>query len=117
MELSNTWVNIDLDAIAANYLAVQEKAADAQLCTVIKADAYGHGAVAVARHLQTVGADFFAVASMAEAVELRQAGIDDPILLLGHTPMALYREAVEYGLRLAIFEEQHMICIETSHKI
>ena len=105
MELSNTWVNIDLDAIAANYLAIQEKAEGAQVCAVIKADAYGHGAVAVARHLQTVGADFFAVSSVAEAVQLRQAGIDDPILLLGHTPTALYREVLEYGLRLAIFDE------------
>ena len=105
MELSNTWVNIDLDAIAANYLAIREKAEGAQVCAVIKADAYGHGAVAVARHLQTVGADFFAVSSVAEAVQLRQAGIDDPILLLGHTPTALYREVLEYGLRPAIFDE------------
>ena len=105
MELSNTWVNIDLDAIAANYLAIQEKAEGAQVCAVIKADAYGHGAVAVAKHLQTVGADFFAVSSVAEAVQLRQAGIDDPILLLGHTPTALYREVLEYGLRPAIFDE------------
>jgi len=105
MELSNTWVNIDLDAIAANYLAVQEKAEGAQVCAVVKADAYGHGAVAVARHLQTVGADFFAVSSVAEAVQLRNGGIDDPILLLGHTPTALYREVVEYGLRPAIFDE------------
>jgi len=105
MELSNTWVNIDLDAIAANYLAVQEKAEGAQVCAVVKADAYGHGAVAVAKHLQTVGADFFAVSSVAEAVQLRNGGIDDPILLLGHTPTALYREVLEYGLRPAIFDE------------
>jgi alanine racemase len=105
MELSNTWVNIDLDAITANYLAVQEKAEGAQVCAVVKADAYGHGAVAVAKHLQTVGADFFAVSSVAEAVQLRNAGIDDPILLLGHTSSALYREVVEYGLRPAIFDE------------
>ena len=111
MELSNTWVNIDLNAIAANFLAVQQKAGDAQVCAVIKADAYGHGAVAVAKHLQTVGADFFAVSSVAEAAELRQAGIDDPILLLGHTPTALYRQVVEYGLRPAIFdlEEARML--------
>ena len=64
MELSNTWVNIDLDAIAANYLAVQKKAEGAQVCAVVKADAYGHGAVAVAKHLQTVGADFFAVSGI-----------------------------------------------------
>ena len=105
MELSNTWLNIDLDAIGANYLSIQEKAEGAQVCAVIKADAYGHGAVAVAKHLQTVGADFFAVSSVAEAVQLRQAGIDDPILLLGHTPTALYREVLEYGLRPAIFDE------------
>ena len=105
MEFSNTWLNIDLDAIGANYLSIQEKAEGAQVCAVIKADAYGHGAVAVAKHLQTVGADFFAVSSVAEAVQLRQAGIDDPILLLGHTPTALYREVLEYGLRPAIFDE------------
>ena len=105
MELSNTWVNIDLDAISANYLAVQEKAEGAQVCAVVKADAYGHGAVAVVKALQSVGADFFAVSSVAEAVQLRNAGVDDPVLLLGHTSPALYREVVEYGLRPAIFDE------------
>lgn len=101
----NNYVKINTDAILANYRAVCQKTG-VPVMAVIKADAYGHGAVQVAKHLQTVGADFFAVASVAEAVELRQANIDDPILLLGHTPTQLYRQVLEYGLRPAIFDEE-----------
>ena len=100
MVLSNTWVNIDLDAILHNFNAVQEKAG-VPVCAVVKADAYGHGAVPVAKHLEAHAA-MFAVSSVAEALELRQAGIQKPILLLGHTPAQLMEPAVEHALRVAI---------------
>jgi len=100
MVLSNTWVNIDLQAIRNNFNAVREKAG-VPVCAVVKANAYGHGAVQVARLLEGHCA-MFAVSSVAEAVELRQAKIQTPILLLGHTPMQLMETAVAHDLRVAV---------------
>ena len=104
MEYSNTWVNIDLDAIAANFRAIAKKAGK-PVCAVIKADAYGHGAVKVAQLLEGQCA-FFGVSSVAEGVELRNAGIETPILLLGHTPTALFPAVVNHELRCAIFDQE-----------
>lgn len=103
MEYSNTWVNIDLDAIEENFCAIQKKAGK-PVCAVVKADAYGHGAIAVARLLEGQCA-FFGVSSVAEGVELRKAGITTPILLLGHTPCSLFPAVVEHQLRCAIFDQ------------
>lgn len=102
MEYSNTWVNIDLSAIAENFRILQEKAGK-PVCAVVKADAYGHGAVPVAKLLQQQCA-FFGVSSVAEALELRNAGIQKPILLLGGAPRQLYPQVVEHALRCAIFD-------------
>ena len=102
MEHSNSWVNIDLDAIEKNFYAVQQKAGK-PVCAVIKADAYGHGAVAVAQLLEGKCA-FFGVSSVAEALELKHAGLKTRILLLGHTPPANFSTAVEQELRCAVFD-------------
>lgn len=102
MEYANTWVNIDLDAIAENFRVIREKAGK-QVCAVIKADAYGHGAVPVAQLLEGMCA-FFGVASVAEALELKQAGIQTPVLLLGHTPSSLFPAVVEQGVRCTVFD-------------
>ncbi len=104
MEYSNTWVNIDLDAIAHNFEAICQKAGK-PICAVVKADAYGHGAVAVARLLEGKCA-FFGVSSVAEALELQHAGIQTPILLLGHTPTEQFATVVAQQLRPAIFDLQ-----------
>ena len=100
MVLSNTWVNIDLQAIWNNFCAVRDKAG-VPVCAVVKADAYGHGAVQVAQLLEG-HCRFFAVSSVAEALELQNAGICTPILLLGHTPEALAETAVDRGLRVSV---------------
>ncbi len=97
----NTYVKIDLDVIAANLDAVAKKAG-VPVMAIVKADAYGHGAVQVARHLQDRCA-FFGVSSMLEALELRQNGIQTPILILGHTPVAAFPVAIREGIRPAIF--------------
>ena len=85
--LRRTWAEIDLDALAQNFREVR-KAADpkAMVCCVVKADAYGHGAVRVAREFASLGADWFAVSNLEEALQLRRAGIDTPVLVLGYTP-------------------------------
>lgn len=73
---------VDLDAIAANFALLGERAGRAEVIPVVKANAYGHGAVAVARRLSREGARRFAVALAEEGVELREAGIEEEILLL-----------------------------------
>ena len=97
----NTYVNIDLDAILANFEAVRSKT-KAPVMAIIKADAYGHGAVQIARLLEERVA-FFGVSGVGEALELRQSGLEKPILILGHTPTAAYPQIVALGIRPAIF--------------
>lgn len=101
MEYANTYVEIDLDAIEANFRAVMERAGG-PVMAVVKADAYGHGAVPVAKTLEPLCA-FFGVSSVAEALELHHAGLKKPILILGHTPPETYETVVEMGFRVAIF--------------
>ena len=109
MDFDNTRVLIDLDAISHNIDAVREKAG-VPVMAVIKADAYGHGAVPIARLLRSKCA-FFGVSSMLEALELRRAGIDNPILILGHTPPAAFPEAVRQGIRPAIFRYEDAVAL------
>ncbi|MBE6919326.1 MAG: alanine racemase [Ruminococcaceae bacterium] len=85
--LKRTWAEIDLDALAHNYRTLRAHVGGAvKFLGVVKADAYGHGAVEVSRLLQELGADYLAVSSVDEAMELRKNGITMPILILGHTP-------------------------------
>lgn len=86
-EIRQTWVEIDLDALAYNIENIKEKAGkDRAIIGVVKADAYGHGAVQTAQVLEEHGVDIFAVATVKEAMELRDAGFDEKILILGITP-------------------------------
>ena len=101
MDFDSTRVKIDLDAIAANMDAIREKAG-VPVMAVIKADAYGHGAVQVARLLQGVCA-FFCVSSILEAMELRQAGLSTPILILGRTPVDAFPTVIREGIRPTIY--------------
>ena len=101
MNFDNTRVEIDLDAIGRNIDAVREKAG-VDVMAVVKADAYGHGAIPVARLLESRCA-FFGVSSILEALELRKAGIRIPILVLGPIPADAYSIAVREGIRPAIF--------------
>ena len=103
MNFDTTDLAIDLDVIDANFAQVQQKAG-CKILTIVKADAYGFGAVKMAKYLES-RSDFFGVAYMSEAVELRRAGIQKPILILGHTPQAAYPELVRLQIRPAIFRE------------
>ncbi|MCA1593833.1 MAG: alanine racemase, partial [Acidobacteria bacterium] len=79
-----TWAEIDLDALASNFQEVRRRVAHGvRVMGVVKADAYGHGAVACARRLASEGADWFGVATLEEGSELRLAGIEQPILVFG----------------------------------
>ena len=101
MYYDNTYVTVDLDAIVHNIDAVAKKAG-VPVMAVIKADAYGHGAVPVARCLQNKCA-FFGVSSMLEAMELRRAGMRTPILILGHTPVNAFPTAIMEDIRPTIY--------------
>ena len=101
MNFDNTYVKIDLDVIEANFNAIRAKAG-VDVMAVVKADAYGHGAVQVTRLLQDKCA-FFGVSSILEAIELRQAGIYNPILILGHTPIAAFPVLVQAEIRPTIY--------------
>ena len=92
---------IDLDAIGHNIAAVKARV-KAPVMAIIKADAYGHGAVELARYLDDSCA-FFGVSSILEALELRQAGIQKPILILGYTPESAFPDAIRQHIRPTIF--------------
>jgi alanine racemase len=79
-----TWAEVDLEALQANYRAIRSQLADGvQLMAVLKADAYGHGAVRCAQALEAIGADWFGVALPEEGRALRQAGLTRPIFCVG----------------------------------
>ena len=101
MNFDSTRVIIDLDILSENFDAIQKKAG-VPVMAVVKADAYGHGAVQVARLLQDKCA-FFCVSSILEAMELRKAGLTKPILLLGYTPAEAYPTAVREEIRPTIY--------------
>jgi alanine racemase len=93
---------VDLDALAANFGYLRERAGAAEVLCVVKADAYGHGAVAVARRLEAEGAGWFGVALVEEGVELREAGIHGNILLLGGADATQLPHAMLHRLTPAI---------------
>ena len=109
MKTYSTYAAIDLSRIEANFRAVCQKAGVPAMA-VVKADAYGHGAVAVARVLEEQCA-FFGVAMLQEALELRQAGIQKPILVLGHTPPECYADAIKAHIRPAIFHYEDALLL------
>ena len=101
--LKRTWAEIDLDALAYNYHALRRRVgADVKFLGVVKADGYGHGAVQVSRTLQTLGADYLAVSSLDEAMELRAGGITMPILILGHTPREQVKNLIDLHITQAV---------------
>mgnify|MGYP005873132567 CR=1 FL=1 len=101
--LRRTWAEIDLDALAHNYQQARRKIGpNVKYLGVVKADAYGHGAIQVSRKLEQLGADYLAVSSLDEAKELRRAGIQAPILILGHTPPAMVPQLIEYRITQAV---------------
>lgn len=97
--LRRTWAEVDLDALAHNYRQARRMiGAGVRYLGVVKADAYGHGAVQVGRKLEALGADYLAVSSLDEARELRHGGISMPILILGHTPPEMVPELIRHHI-------------------
>ncbi len=97
---------VNLDAIRHNLLEVRKKlSGDTKLMAIIKADAYGHGAVPLAKSIGESGKiDYYGVAIIEEAVELREAGIATPVLILGYTPKEQYDLVVSYDVAQTVFQ-------------
>lgn len=110
--------DIDLDAVEYNIKAVQAlNPPSRKTLLVIKADAYGHGAVTFAKEFDKIS-DFYGVAGVDEAMELRGAGITKPILILGYTDRSHYEELIENEIRPAIFSaEDAEVLSETALKM
>ena len=126
--LRPTWAEISLSKLRRNYERVRKLAGTRRVMGVVKADAYGHGAVPVAKALAAACVDWFGVATVEEALELRAAGVEQPILLLGGLYMSDPADLVEYRLtptvsstaRLDTYSEcarRYKSCIEFHLKV
>ena len=104
---AHCWAEIDLDALVHNFRLIQEKAAPAAVCAVVKADAYGHGDGMIARTLAEAGAAWFAVSSLAEARRLRRGGIEQPILILGMTRPECAGALAAEGVTQAVYSLEY----------
>ncbi|MBC7172463.1 MAG: alanine racemase, partial [Polyangiaceae bacterium] len=102
--LRPTRAEVDLSAIAHNLGVVRSLVPHGRVLAVIKADAYGHGVVPVARRLEDAGASAFGVALAEEGLELRDAGIEAPILVLNGVSGGAHRELVARKLRPVVYE-------------
>lgn len=106
--LKRTWAEIDLDALEYNYRQIRAVTApQSRVMAVIKADAYGHGAVEVARTLASAGADWFGVSNLEEGIQLRNAGITQPILVLSYTPPEEAVRLAEYAITQTVIHAEH----------
>lgn len=110
----HTRAEIYLDHLAHNARAVRDRVAPARVIPVVKADAYGHGAVPVTRRLFGEGFRMFAVARLEEALELRESGISSPILVFGRLFPDQIPQAVAAGLRISVFGTQDLDWIEAA---
>jgi alanine racemase len=101
--MARAWADVDLDAVAHNVRALRQLVAPARFCAVVKADGYGHGAVPVSRAALAAGADWLAVAQVDEAVALRDAGIEAPLLILSEPRPDEVDVAVGLGAHLTVY--------------
>lgn len=104
--MSRSWVEVELSAIRHNLGVLAELVGDAEVCAVVKADGYGHGALPVAVAALDAGATALAVAQVDEGVELREAGIDAPIWVLSEPQPHEFVGAAGFGLEPAIYSER-----------
>lgn len=105
----DAWVEINLNSIEKNILELKKYLKpNAKLFAVVKADAYGHGAVMIAPVLLASGVDFLGVSSMDEGMQLREAKIDAPILVLGAVPVWSFDWAATNNISVSIFSDEHI---------
>lgn len=102
------WAEVNMDSIKHNFEQIKGKIGEkTKLCCVIKADGYGHGAVELAKLYRTLGADFFAVSNLDEALELRNAKIFEPIVILGYTPPNRAEDLAKFDISQAVYGKDY----------
>ncbi|MBR0278276.1 MAG: alanine racemase [Clostridia bacterium] len=100
-----TWCTVSVDNLIYNIEQIKKKVSpNVKLCGVIKADAYGHGAYEIAKELLKQGFEYLAVAFIDEAVDIRNNGINAPILILGNTPKDTISELIEYNVTATVYD-------------
>lgn len=104
-QMKRTWAEVSMEKLAHNYHALRNLTPyGTKFMGLVKADAYGHGALPVAKKLEELGADYLGVACLDEAIELREGGIQAPILILGCTPSIYAEELVKYHITQACYD-------------
>ena len=102
----NSWTEINLNAILSNKHLIESRLPKGcKFCAVIKADAYGHGALRVSKELEKDGVDYFGVANINEAISLRNSGIATPIIILGYTNPIFVDSLIKYDLTQTCFSK------------
>ena len=105
MRARNVWAEVDLSAIAHNVQVTRKVLKPGtKICAVVKADAYGHGAVPVATAALAAGVNYLAVSMTQEALELREAGIMAPILILGTMTEEHEKALVDYNITQTVYD-------------
>ena len=103
-----TWAEVDLDALKDNYRILRQRVpSTAKICCIIKADAYGHGALRVAQLYEELGADFLAVSNIEEAMTVRRGGIKSPLLILGYTHPSCAKILYDYGISQCVYSYEY----------
>lgn len=103
-----TWANIDLDAAEHNFLIIREQIKpETKFCCVVKANGYGHGAVLISKLYESLGADYLAVSNIEEAIQLRNAEIKLPILILGYTDPHCAVQLAEQNITQCVFSYEY----------
>ena len=103
-----TWMEIDLDMVEHNYKTIRNHVpSSAGVCCTIKADAYGHGAVRIGKLLDELGGAFFAVSNAEEAIQLRKAGIEKPIMVLGFSPLETTELLAKYKISQCVHSYEY----------
>lgn len=101
------WAEVDLDNIKHNMIEIKKTVGSKEIIAVVKADAYGHGAIDVAPVLLENGATRLAVAVITEALELRDANIDAPIMILGYTPLSFSEKLIKRNIEQTIYNYEY----------
>lgn len=103
-----TWAQIDLDALEYNFKSIKSKLKkDTKILCVLKADAYGHGAGFLVQEYEKMGADWYGVSNLDEAVQLRKSGAKKPILIFGYTPSNMAHLLYKYDISQALFSLEY----------
>jgi len=102
------WIEIDRQSFLHNVQEFKKRLGSTQLMAVVKANAYGHGLLEISRLAAEAGIRWFGVNSLEEGLVLREAGFDQPIVILGYVPISHSKEVVKYNLRVVVYNQENL---------